>query len=139
MAEVEPDREAPSGELATGPASKSLFALQETVYAEYGANGVTPTLEKPHPLLALLWVRVHALVRHNETPEARELKEKWAQANLSWKDPGPRDWKLRSAEALYRIELLDNYLYDAGWTDLRTREPDIPLPYLTKAELEVSR
>jgi hypothetical protein len=45
---------------------------------------------------------------------------------------------MRSDEAFLRAELIENFLHDSGWTDLRAHEPDSPKHYLTRVESAIS-
>lgn len=139
MAETKPADTSEGGEFAPGPATKVLVEMQLEAYAELRVNGYTPTLEKPHPGLRLLWLRVNAQTRGSDAPAAVELRREWANADVHWGDPGLRDFRMRSSEAFFRAELIENFLHDSGWTDLKAREPDVLAPLLTKEELEVSR
>ena len=126
-------------EFAPGPATKVLVELQLSAYDEAALNGDTPTLELPHPRLRLLWLRVQSQTRNSDTVPAVELHRKWANANARWRDPETRNFRMKSAEAFHRLELIENFLHDSGWTDLKARETDSLVPYLTRDELEVSR
>lgn len=139
MAETKPTEPSGGGEFAPGPATKVLVEMQLEAYAELRVNGYTPTLEKPHPGLRLLWLRVNAQTRGSDALAAVELRREWANADEQWGDPSQRDFRMRSSEAFFRAELIENFLHDSGWTDLKARETDSLVPYLDRDELEVSR
>jgi hypothetical protein len=122
----------PSGKLLTDQVEMARF---EIVYHwdEYGAPDA-------HPALGQLWsfTRIAARSRLREdlgNRAATEFLDSVQKIDAELGEPRGRGWRIPSAEADRRFELVCDYLYASGLLSLRTGDKLAPSAFLTEKEL----